>query len=120
MSNKIIPYRSDLKELARVLRKSQTEAEKLLWDAIRRKKLGVEFHRQIPLLDFIVDFYCHELGFAIEVDGSIHDTQFLEDAHRAGQIEQYGIKILRFTNDQVFKDINSVIAAIKSEIEERS
>ncbi len=102
------------------MRKSQTEAEKLLWDAIRRKKLGVEFHRQIPLLDFIVDFYCHELGFAIEVDGSIHDTQFLEDAHRAGQIEQYGIKILRFTNDQVFKDINSVIAAIKSEIEERS
>ena len=119
MSNKIIPYRSDLKELARSLRKNQTEAEKHLWDAIRRKKLGVEFHRQVPILDFIVDFYCHEIGLAIEVDGSIHDTQFLEDAHRAGQIEQYGIKILRFTNEAIFKNIKSVLVLIQAEIEER-
>ena len=86
--NKIIPYDRHLKERARTLRKNQTPAELELWEAIRKKKLGVEFHRQVPLLHYIVDFYCHEIGLAIEVDGKIHEIQVLEDGIRQGKLEK--------------------------------
>ena len=119
MANKIIPYHKDLKLRARELRKKQTEAEKIIWNVIRRKSLGVEFHKQVPILDFIVDFYCHEIGLVLEIDGEIHNTQFLEDSNRAGRIESYGIKILRFKNEEFFKDVTSVLRRIKSEIQER-
>ena len=118
MPNKIIPYWKDLKPLARLLRKNQTEAEKLLWSVLRRKSLGVEFHRQVPLLDFIIDFYCHEIGLAIEVDGSIHETQFFEDAQRAEKIESYGVTIMRFTNDEVQSDVEHVLLKIREKLEQ--
>ena len=69
MKNKIIPYNPKLKDLARKLRKESTLSETLLWKQIKNKSLGVEFHRQVPLDNFIVDFYCHELMLAIEIDG---------------------------------------------------
>ena len=118
MANKIIPYRKDLKPLARLLRKNQTEAEKHLWGALRRKALGVEFHRQVPILDYIVDFYCHDIGLAIEVDGSIHNTQFLEDSKRAEEIEYYGVVFLRFTNEEVLSNVKNVSNTIRNEIEQ--
>ncbi|NIX59063.1 MAG: DUF559 domain-containing protein, partial [candidate division Zixibacteria bacterium] len=59
--NIIIPYNPQLKDRARELRKNPTVAEKILWREIRRKQLGYEFHRQVPINQFIVDFYCHEL-----------------------------------------------------------
>lgn len=77
MSNKIIPYKPELKFFARQLRKNSTLSEVLLWNKIRKRALGVQFHRQVPMLDYIVDFYCHEIGLAIEVDGKIHEHQFL-------------------------------------------
>lgn len=118
MANKIIPYRKDLKPLARLLRKNQTEAEKLLWSVLRKKSLGVEFHRQVPILDYIVDFYCHEIGLAIEVDGSIHETQFLEDSKRAEKIESYGVVFVRFTNEEVLSNLRIVANTIRNEIEQ--
>lgn len=60
MANKIIPYRSDLKFLARELRKNSTLAEVILWQSIKKRALGVQFHRQVPMVNYIVDFYCHE------------------------------------------------------------
>lgn len=63
MRNKIIPYNPKLKEYARYLRKNSTISEVLLWKKIKNKSLGIEFHRQVPILEFIVDFYCHELFF---------------------------------------------------------
>lgn len=113
MRNKIIPYRSDLKLRARELRKNPTKAEALLWDNIRKKSLGVEFHRQVPILDYIPDFYCHEIGLAIELDGSSHKSKFWEDAKRQGRIESYGVHFLRFSNEEVFWDIEDVIETIK-------
>jgi len=62
MKNKIIPYNPKLKELARELRKNSTLSEVLLWLKIKAKVMGVEFHRQVPIGNFIVDFYCHELS----------------------------------------------------------
>ena len=73
MKNKIIPYNPKLKELARELRKNSTLSEVLLWIKIKGKAMGVEFHRQVPIDNFIVDFYCHELMLTIEIDGSSHD-----------------------------------------------
>ena len=118
MANKIIPYRKDLKPLARLLRKNQTEAEKHLWGVLRRKVLGVEFHRQVPILDYIVDFYCHDIGLAIEVDGSIHNTQFLEDSKRAEEIESYGVVFVRFINEEVLSNVKNVSNTIRNEIEQ--
>ena len=73
MRNKIIPYNPKLKLLARELRKNSTLSEVLLWQNIKQRGYGVQFHRQVPMLDYIVDFYCHEIGLAIEIDGSSHE-----------------------------------------------
>lgn len=117
MRNKIIPYRDDLKQKARALRKNPTEAEALLWDKIRRKSLRVEFHRQVPILDYIVDFYCHEIGLVIELDGTSHKSKFWEDTKRQGRIESYGVHFLRFSNLEVFSNIENVIGSIQEFID---
>lgn len=75
VKNKILPYNPNLKPLARKLRKDMTLSEVLLWQEIRKKSLGVEFHRQVPIDNYIVDFYCHELMLAVEVDGSSHNFE---------------------------------------------
>lgn len=108
MANKIIPYNKNLKIRARELRKNMTPAEILVWGNIRKKSLGMEFHRQVPILNYIVDFYCHEIGLALEIDGKIHEDNFLEDSKRQGEIEKYGVFFLRFSNHEVFSDIDSV------------
>ena len=73
-ANKIIHYNPSLKEKARILRKNSTLSEIILWKKIKNKSLGYEFHRQVPLDNFIVDFYCHGLNLAIEIDGNTHVT----------------------------------------------
>ncbi|MCT8340680.1 endonuclease domain-containing protein [Flavobacteriaceae bacterium TK19130] len=118
MPNKIIRYRRDLKMRARALRKNLTPAEALLWEAIRKKKLGIEFHRQVPMLDYIVDFYCHEIGLAIEVDGEVHDHNVLEDGRRQARLESEGVQFLRFSNSQVTENLTLVIEEINRKIEE--
>lgn len=120
MANKIIPYNRNLKARARELRKNMTPAEDLVWQHIRKKSLGVEFHRQVPILNYIVDFYCHEIGLAIEIDGEIHSNNFLEDAKRQGEIEQYGVSFLRFTNEEVFINIKTVLNEIEKFINENN
>jgi very-short-patch-repair endonuclease len=116
--NTIIPYRKDLKLKARELRKNMTPAEKVLWAAIRRKSLGVEFHRQVPMLDYIVDFYCHEIGLVLEVDGGYHNNQVLKDGIRQGRLEEKGVHFLRFTNEEVLSDMENVLATISERIKE--
>ena len=79
MKNKIIPYNPSLRDLARKLRKTGTRAEIYLWREIRKKRLGVEFHRQVPIGDYIVDFFCHEIMLAVEVDGFSHNIEEVMD-----------------------------------------
>jgi very-short-patch-repair endonuclease len=75
VARKIIPYKPLLKEIARALRNNSTLGEVLLWKQLRNKQmLGYGFHRQKPLDQFIVDFFCHELNLAIEVDGVSHEA----------------------------------------------
>ena len=101
------------------LRKDQTEAEKVLWQKLRRKQVsGYRFRRQHPINSFIADFYCHELRLAIEIDGGIHDDpqQKERDISREEIINNLGIKILRFTNEEIFTNIDLVINSIKTNI----
>lgn len=93
MKNTILPYNPALKELAKQLRKQGVLSEVLLWQKIKNKSLGIEFHRQVPIDNYIVDFYCHELMLAIEIDGNSHintDVQINDDA-RQKTIEKLGV-----------------------------
>ena len=116
MRNKIIPYNPELKLLARQLRKNSTLPEVLLWQNIKQRAFGVQFHRQVPMLNYIVDFYCHEIGLAIEIDGQSHDHSFLYDAKRQGELEVYGVKFLRFSNDEIKKNMFSVLLIIEETV----
>jgi len=120
MRNKLIPYNPNLKQLARKLRKQGIVSEILLWKQLQRRALGVEFHRQVPMLEYIVDFYCHELMLCIEIDGITHllDDVYHNDALRQKHIEAYGVSFLRFDDREVKQNMAGVVRAIEMKIEE--
>jgi very-short-patch-repair endonuclease len=100
---------------SRELRRDQTEAEKILWQYLRNRHLtGRKFRRQYVFKGFILDFYCAEEKIAIELDGPIHIKQKDYDAARQEFIEDNGIKVIRFKNEMVLNDINSVLSSIKT------
>ena len=106
-------------ELAKQLRDNQTEAEVFLWDHLGMLKIsGARFKRQHPILYFIADFYCHKAKLIIEVDGGYHNLpeQFLYDSNRDYELEELGLKVIRFTNEQVFNDVENVLDIIKVEV----
>jgi very-short-patch-repair endonuclease len=116
MARKIIPYKPVLREIARGLRNNSTSGEALLWKQLRNKQmLGYDFHRQKPLDQFIVDFYCHELNLAIEIDGGSHeaDESQEKDAARQERLESLGVKFLRFKESDIRKDIRTVLETIE-------
>ncbi|BDD04346.1 endonuclease domain-containing protein [Aureibacter tunicatorum] len=120
MKNNIIPYRKDLKHLARKFRKDSTLSEVILWQEIKNKQiLGFEFHRQVPMLDYIVDFYSHELLLVIEIDGITHTYEYAKekDAKRQKRIEEYGVRFLRFDDIDVKNHMNQVVNDIQCWIE---
>ena len=105
-----------LKERAENMRKNSTEAEKVLWNALKGKGLGVKFRRQHIIGDFIVDFYCNEFKVTVEVDGGYHDNpeQAALDAKRTARLNKLGYTELRFTNEEVLFDLDNVLKRIKS------
>ena len=121
--NRIIPYRKDLKLLARKLRNESTLAEVLLWCELKNKQiLGFQFHRQVPMLDYIVDFYCHELQLAIEVHGESHSIELIatNDANRQKRLEAEGVKFLRFDDLEVKRNMGEIINDIINWIEQQN
>ena len=114
----IIPGQKITKEKlnrARELRRDMTPAEKLLWQEVRRNKLGVHFRRQQIIAGFIVDFYCHKAGLVIELDGDIHEekTQKESDALRDKALNDLGLSMVRFRNEEVLMDLSQVIRQIQ-------
>jgi very-short-patch-repair endonuclease len=109
-----ISYRSDLRDRARYLRNNSTKAEILLWLEIKNRKLGVQWHRQVPIGNFIVDFYCHELKMAIELDGTSHLEKGVPnyDKFRQKKLEAAGVTVIRFDDDQVLYDREDVVRSI--------
>jgi len=108
-------------ERAASLRKQQTFAEEILWDYLRTKPLGLKFRRQHPFASYILDFYCHRLKLAIEVDGSIHQKEDVKenDEIRQRQLEEEGLSFIRFTNDQIILRLEGVIQQIESYLQRR-
>ena len=107
----IIPGQKVTKEKlqrAKELRREMTLAEKILWQEVRAKKLGVRFRRQQVIQGFIVDFYCHKSALVVEVDGDIHDLQQEEDARREKALSALGLRIVRFRNDEVVRELSAV------------
>jgi len=101
---------------AEYLRNNMTEAEKLLWNRLRKTQLGVRFKAQQPVNQFIVDFYCHKAKLAIEVDGDNHKYNQEYDQGREAEIKKFEVKIIRFTNKEIFEDLNNVIEKIRLNI----
>ena len=104
---------SEIFQKAEMLRKNMTKAETVLWERLRKNQLGVRFKAQHPIERYIVDFYCHKAKLVIEVDGEIHKFQKEYDLGREAELEKYGLKILRFTNKDIFNKIDLVIEKIK-------
>lgn len=117
------------KQLCRDLRKRQTDAEALFWQAVRdRKFLGLKFYRQHPLFFdylgketfFIADFFCHERQLVVEIDGKIHDYRKDHDELRTFIINMMGIAVIRFRNEEIETDIIEVLAKITSLLEKNA
>ena len=114
------------KVLCRDLRKNPTKAEKILWKALRnRKLLNMKFRRQQPIFHdltgretfFIADFYCHEKNLIIELDGTIHNFKIKQDKERTEILNSLGLRIIRFSNNEVENNLNNVIKKISKEVE---
>ena len=140
MRNTLIPYRPNLRQKARDLRNNSTLSEVLLWQEIKNRQLsdspfeggkggvktlgqskkGVQYHRQVPMLDYIVDFYCHELMLAIEIDGISHDHEdtLKKDARRQKRLENKGILFLRFDDMDVKLEMPHVLNEILNTVNE--
>ena len=114
MQRNFIKYNPKLKATARMLRGHSTLAEIILWNELRGKKLlGCDFHRQKPIQNYIVDFFCPRLKLAIEIDGASHLDRTQEDIKRQKELESLGIRFLRFQDIEVKQDLGTVIEAIK-------
>ena len=104
---------------AKELRQNMTPAEKILWQHLRAKRFNnLKFRRQQIIEGFIVDFYCHSLGLVIELDGKIHDKQIEYDRDREKILSANNLHILRFTNEEVMKNIKAVLNTIVEKIED--
>ncbi|MBI2066867.1 MAG: endonuclease domain-containing protein [Deltaproteobacteria bacterium] len=101
-------------EKARLLRRTQTPAESILWRALRYQKLGVKFRRQEPIDHYIADFCCVEKRLIIELDGGIHNEaeQIEYDQDRDTYLQGQGFQVIRFKNAEVENNLGSVVATI--------
>ncbi|MBQ8676311.1 MAG: endonuclease domain-containing protein [Bacteroidaceae bacterium] len=105
-----------LKEYAYRMRINPTEAESILWQQLRGKALGQPFRRQHIIGPFIADFICVPRKLILEIDGGYHQLpdQQISDEERTQWLEAKGYKVIRFTNEEVIADIDSVINTIKT------
>ena len=111
----LLYYNQKLKELSRNLRKNMTDAEKFLWAKIRGKQIkGLQFYRQKILGNYIVDFYCAKANLVVELDGGQHYTQDGKhrDSVREAYLSKQGLKVLRFSDREVFLNIEGVMETI--------
>ncbi len=114
-----IPYKKSLAKRARENRKTPTPAEQKMWEEVLqgKKLMGLKFSRQKPLGEFIVDFYCSELLLAIEIDGDSHGKQIEYDTKRTEKLNALGITVIRYTNEEVMKNIDGVYEDLKRQVE---
>ena len=122
MSKRIIQYNTKLKNTARTLRKDMTESERVLWARLRGKQiLRVQFYRQKPIGNYIVDFFAPKIKLVIEVDGSQHmeKSNSKRDKERDTYLAGLSIKVLRFNSREVLKYTDEVVEVIFQAMEKR-
>ena len=102
-------------ELAKKLRNNVTATEMILWGRLKEKFPKVKFRRQHPVSLYIADLYCHSKKLIIEIDGSIHDSVEAKknDAERQKNLEELGLKVLRFTNKEISMNLESTLQEIE-------
>lgn len=110
--------RTETKNIRRVLREQYVSAERKLWYRIRKKQLGYRFNRQYGIAQYIVDFYCAKKKLIIEVDGATHGTEkeIANDLVRERYLKNLGCIIKRYTNIEIFENIDIVIDDIYNEL----
>lgn len=115
-----VTYNPYLKEKARELRNNSTLGEILLWKKLKGKQCyGFDFHRQKPILNYIVDFYCHKLKLIIEIDGYSHNFKVEEDKQRDFELAELGFTVLRFPESEVRNNLDLVLNALSIVIENK-
>jgi very-short-patch-repair endonuclease len=113
----MLPYDKQLKKLSQHLRKNMTDAENMLWTKLRRKQLkGHPFYRQKIIGKYIVDFYCPKANLVIELDGGQHYSERgqAKDRARDDVLRKMGIKVLRFSDREIFENMDGVMQGIWS------
>jgi very-short-patch-repair endonuclease len=103
--------------LARKLRRSETDAEKLLWKHLRGRRLdGYKFRRQVSIGGYVADFAALEARLIIELDGGQHAERIAEDQMRTAELERFGFRVVRFWNHDVLANIDGVLEAVLQEL----
>ena len=121
IGREFLPYRPQLTSVARMLRKNMTLSEILLWNELKNKQImGYDFHRQRPIDEYVVDFFCPRLSLAVEIDGVSHQCKLEKDSARQVEIERYGVHFLRFEDDEVKDNLDGVLETIRGWIESNS
>ena len=113
----MLQYDGYLKKYSRRLRKDMTDAEKLLWSKMRGTQLkGFQVYRQKPIGRFVVDFYCPKAHLIIELDGGQHDSEEMRarDGLRDKYMESLGLRVLRFSDREIFENLTAVLEKIWS------
>jgi very-short-patch-repair endonuclease len=111
------------KDKRRILRNNMPKAELVLWTKLKSKALdGYKFRRQYSVGKYVVDFYCPKLKLAVEVDGDSHFSEGAErgDKERQNFIESFGISFLRFTNNDIYENLDAVLERIETSVQKRS
>ena len=116
--NQWIEYNPRLKQIARKLRKDMTLSEILLWQQIKGKQLlGYDFHRQKPIDEYVVDYYCPRLKLIIEIDGDSHEGKEEEDKIRQEKLESLGLTVLRYWDWDVKSNVDGIVEHLREWIE---
>lgn len=117
---KHLPYKKYLKVYSKQNRSLPTKSERLFWHmCLSKDKTGFRFLRQKPLLGYIVDFYCAPLRLAIEIDGDTHQEKYEYDQKRTLLFNQLGVKVIRFQDDLVLKQLEGCYMILMKTIIER-
>ena len=106
--------RPELAHLARIIRHAPTWTERVLWQELRSKKLGVGFRRQVPLCGYIVDFYASSVGLIVEVDGGAHERREHTDARRDRVLVERGYRVLRLPAALVQRALPQALARVRA------
>ena len=121
MRDQWVQYNPRLRQVARILRKNMTLSEILLRKQIKGKQiLGYDFHRQKPIDEYVVDFYCPRLKLVLEIDGDSHDYKEEADRIRQEKLESLGLTVLRFWDSDVKSNVDGIVEQLREWIAARN